>query len=131
MTFSVSEHSHATIVPRAAWHSSLAASPLQKTLKVRLNGGAAPATGASAEVLRYFESKPGEASPLGILGGLLGGTVSGWVVVAGAKVDKIDKDTVTLTISEERSTMMVNGKKVNHFSPGARMKLSVARAPKP
>jgi hypothetical protein len=102
-----------------------------QTLKVRLNGGAAPTAGASAEVSRFFEGKSGEASPLGILGGLLGGTISGWVVVASAKVDKLDKDTVTLTIGEERSTIVMNGKKVNHFSPGARMKLAVARSPKP
>jgi uncharacterized Zn-binding protein involved in type VI secretion len=102
-----------------------------KALKVRLNAGASPTPGALAEVLRYFESKPGEASPLGVLGGLLGGTISGWVVIAGAKVDKVDNDTVTLTISEERSTIMINGKKVNHFAPGARMKLAVARSPKP
>jgi hypothetical protein len=98
-----------------------------QTLKVQLNGSAAPAAGAPAEVSRFFESKPGEANPLGILGGLLGGTISGWVVVASAKVDKLDKDTVTLTISEERSAIIMNGKKVNHFSPGARMKLAVAR----
>lgn len=102
-----------------------------QTLKVRLNDGASPTTGASAEVLRYFEGKAGQASPLGILGGLLGGSISGWVVVANAKVDKVDKDAVTLTISEEHSTIIMNGKKVNHFAPGARMKLAVARSPKP
>lgn len=102
-----------------------------QTLKVQLTGSASPTTGASAEVLRYFEGKSGQASPLGILGGLLGGTISGWVVVAGAKVDKVDKDTVTLTISKEQSTIIMNGKKVNHFTPGARMKLAVARSPKP
>jgi len=102
-----------------------------QTLKVRLSGSAAPAAGASAEVFRFFEGKAGEAGPLGVLGGLLGGTISGWADVASAKVDKLEKDTVTLTISEERSTIVMNGKKVNHFSPGARMKLAVARAPKP
>jgi hypothetical protein len=102
-----------------------------KTLKVRLNGSAAPATGGPAEVLRYFESKRGDTSPLGILGGILGGTISGWVVIASATVDKVDKDTVTLTINEESSKVMINGKQVNHFTPGARIKLAVARAPKP
>jgi hypothetical protein len=42
-------------------------------------------------------------------------------------VDKTDKDTVTLTILEEQSSITMNGKKVNHFSPGARMKIKVAK----
>jgi hypothetical protein len=80
---------------------------------------------AQVEVQKYFESKPGDAGAAGILGGLLGGTVTGWMVVATAKVEKIEKDVVTLTIGEERSTVTINGKKTNHFIPGARMKLEV------
>ena len=98
-----------------------------KALKLRLMGSALPEAGTSVEVQRFFEGKPGDANPLGMLGGLLGGTISGWVVVASAKVDKIDKDTVTLTILGEQSSVTVNGKKVNHFSPGARMKIMAAK----
>ncbi len=101
-----------------------------KVLRVKVAKGAAPAIGARAEVQRYFESKPGDASPLGILGGLVGGTVSGWVVIADATVTKVEGEVVTLEIREEQSQVTLNGKKVNHFSPGARIKLSLAAAPR-
>lgn len=94
-------------------------------VRIKLKGGAMPAAGTSAEMHRYFESKPGEASPLGALGGLLGGGLKGWVGIASTKIDKVDKDVVVATVIEERSTITINGKKVNHFSPGARVKLAV------
>ena len=97
-------------------------------LRIKLAQAATPPLGASAEVSSYFEGKAGQASPLGVLGGLLGGTISGWLVVANGTVANVDGDVVTLDIKQERSEVKVNGKKVNHFTPGARMRITLGRA---
>ena len=93
------------------------------TMKVK---GDAPAVGAKGTLDKFFEGKPGEASPLGALGGLFGGTIQGWIGVAAVTVKKVDKDVVTLAIDEEKSKMSVNGKPVDHFKPGAKVRLTLA-----
>lgn len=98
-----------------------------KTVTIKLDAKSDVPVGAAVDVSRQFESKPGQKSPLGLLGNILGGTVRGWVGVAKAKVEKVEGDVVTLTVIEEQSVMRVNGKKVNHFTPAARMRLTTSK----
>ncbi len=100
-----------------------------RELTVKVSGDA-PAVGAKGSLERFFEGKPGEASPLGALGGLFGGTIQGWLGIASVTVKKLDKDVVTLTIDEEKSKMSVNGKPVDQFKTGAKVRLAIA-APAP
>jgi hypothetical protein len=96
-----------------------------KQLRIELSGDAAPALDQRATLLRYFESKPGDKTPLGLLGGLFGGSakISGWLAIADVRVKKLDGNIVTLEIEAERSKTVVNGKAVNHFSPGAKLRI--------
>lgn len=83
--------------------------------------------GTSVELTRFFDGKDGAASPLGAMGLLFGGAnVSGWVTIADARIAKVGSGTVTLKVVKERSTMKINGKPVNHFTTGARVKVAVA-----
>ncbi len=96
-------------------------------VRVKLNADSDVPPGAHADLLRYFEGKPGEANPLGVLGGLLGGNVQGWMSIARVTVGPVKNHVVALTIVEERSKITVNGRKTNHFTPAARVKLTLQR----
>ncbi len=97
------------------------------TVRVKLPEGVEVPSGASADLSRYFEGKAGDASPLGVLGGLFGGSIKGWVGIALVKVGETKQRVVSLTIVEEKSKMAVNGRKTNHFTPAARVKLLVVK----
>lgn len=81
------------------------------------------AQGDEVRVERFFEAKKGQASPLGALAALVG-NFQGWVGVAEAKVDKVQGEVVTLSVERELSNMKVNGKKVNHLTPKAPIRVS-------
>jgi hypothetical protein len=98
------------------------------SLKIKLAAKTAVTAGADVKVERHFEAKPGQKSPLGALGSIFG-SFQGWVGVAKAKVAKVDGDVVTLTIVTEESVVNVNGKKVNHFTPNARVRVLAKKAP--
>jgi hypothetical protein len=103
-----------------------------KTVRIELSGDTAPAPERAARLLRFFSGKAGEKSPLGVLGGLLGNaSISGWLAIADVRVKKIEGKIVTLEIEAERSKMVVNGKPVNHFAPGATVRLEDSEAPAP
>jgi hypothetical protein len=97
-----------------------------RLVKVRLGHASLPEVGTKASLLRHFSGKSGDKTPLGALGGLFGGNVSigGWLAVADVVVTKVDSDVVTLEIEQERSKMVLNGKPVNHFSAGAKIRLA-------
>ena len=95
-----------------------------KEVVLRFDGADLPAAGAKATLSKYFEGKPGQASPLGALGGLLGGTITGWMVIADVTVKGVNGKDVTVTVDAEKSNIVVNGKPVNQFTPGAKVKLS-------
>lgn len=131
----------ASATPAAAPTASAAAAPaaaaaeIEGTLKnrkgkelvLRFDGTDLPAAGSKATLSKYFEGKPGQASPLGALGGLLGGTITGWMVIADVTVKGVNGKDVTVTIDGEKSNIVVNGKPVNQFTPGAKVKLAPAQ----
>jgi len=49
--------------------------------------------------------------------------MTAWVNIASVKVTNVTGGTVTLTIEEEQSIVMVNGQKVDHFKPGSQLRL--------
>lgn len=81
--------------------------------------------GAPAQLERYFKSKSGDGSALGGLAGIFGGNVQvdGWLEIASAKISKVDKDVVTMTVDHETASETMNGKKVNQFPAGAKIKI--------
>jgi hypothetical protein len=97
-----------------------------KLVKLRLDTAKQPEVGIRRTLLRHFSGKSGDKTPLGALGGLLGGSVQigGWLTVADVVVQKVEGDVVTVEIEQERSQMTLNGKPVNHFTAGARIRLS-------
>jgi len=94
------------------------------TLRIKLAAKEAIGPGADVLLQKYFEGKPGQASALGVLGGILGGTITGWMNIAKAKVTKVEGDVVTVAVVFEESTVKVNGKKVNHFTPSSRVRIT-------
>jgi hypothetical protein len=121
--------------PPPAAHAAPApatAPQIEGTLKVRkgkevmlhLDGPELPPAGVKATLSKYFEGKPGEVNPLGILGSLFGGTITGWVVIADVTVKRVNGKDVTVTIDAEQSRLAVNGKPVDQFTPGAKVKLA-------
>jgi hypothetical protein len=85
----------------------------------------APAAGAKGSLSKYFEGKQGQASPLGALSGLLGGSVTGWLQIADVTVKSASGGDVTVVIDTEKSSVVVNGKPVNQFTPGAKVRLTL------
>jgi hypothetical protein len=102
-----------------------------KTVRIKVDDAASASVDQHATLLRYFNGKSGQKTPLGALAGIFGGnaTVSGWLAIADVRVQKIDGNTVTLEIEQEQANIVMNGKKVNHFSPGAKVKLALKSAP--
>ncbi|MEJ7729576.1 MAG: hypothetical protein WKG00_10195 [Polyangiaceae bacterium] len=88
------------------------------TLRVKLSG-AAPAVGARGRLLGTL----GEDTKR-IAGSIFGGAlVGGWVTIAQVEVTKVDRDQAALTILKEESVVMKNGKKVDHFKIGEKVRL--------
>jgi hypothetical protein len=80
-------------------------------IKMQGKSGWLPEVGAEGEFSREIDA----AVPF------LGG---GMVVIAKTRVTKIDGDTVTMEMLEERSKMTVNGKKLDHFTKGVHVRLA-------
>lgn len=71
-----------------------------------------PAVGAKGKLYKFFEAD------VPILG-----HTTGWLEIGEVTVSKIGKDEVTLTIDKEKSQVVMNGKKVEGFQKGAKVKL--------
>lgn len=82
----------------------LLSKPKRGSLTVLVEGRA-PDVGARVELLRQIDA----AVPL------VGGA---WLVIAGAEVMAVDWKTVTLRVVAEKADVKVNGRKVDHFTPG-------------
>lgn len=74
------------------------------------DGAAKPEAGAKATLSKHF------VKDLGFL------KTQGWLEIASVTVKDAGKK-IVLTIVEEKSKMTVNGKPVNHFKAGAKVKL--------
>lgn len=72
-----------------------------------------PAAGVKGVLSRHFEQQLGPLS------------TSGWLVIADVVVKKASGGKVVLTIAEEKSTILVNGKKVDHFKGGTPIKIEI------
>jgi hypothetical protein len=98
----------------------------KNVVRVKLSGELRPEKDQSLKLLRFFSGKAGDKSPIGALAGIFGAkvSVSGWVNIAEVRVTKVDGAVVTLEIEKEDSKVVVNGKRVNHFTPGAKLKLA-------
>lgn len=83
-----------------------------KILELSVDPAAVIEVGSTGPLSKPFESN-------------LGFVIKGWIVIAQVKVVKADKGKLTLEIVEEKSAMTVNGRTVNHFTPGpAKLALS-------
>lgn len=87
--------------------------PAKGTFQIEVTSNA-PAVGDEAELSRIID----KSVPL------FGG---GWIVIAKTEVVKVDGKKVTLKILEERAQMKVNGKKLDHFTPGVAVRMKVAK----
>ena len=98
----------------------------KNVVRVKLSGQLRPDKDQSFKLLRFFSGKAGDNSPIGTLAGIFGGkvSVSGWVSIAEVRVTKVDGAVVTLEIEKEDTKVVINGKRVNHFTPGAKLKLA-------
>ena len=72
-----------------------------------------PAAGAKGSLSKYFEKQVGPFA------------TSGWLGIAEVTVTKSAGGKIHLKIVEELSKMVVNGKKVNHFKKGNKVKLDL------
>ncbi|MBW2263618.1 MAG: hypothetical protein JRG91_16775 [Deltaproteobacteria bacterium] len=72
-----------------------------------------PAAGGKGTLLKYFEKQVGPFA------------TSGWLAIAEVTVTKSAGGKIHLKIVELLSKMVVNGKKVNHFKKGNRIKLEL------
>lgn len=77
-----------------------------------------PSPGDSVAVTKYFE-RP-----------FLNGTMTGWLSVADAKVTAVKEHKVTFVVFKEKSEILVNDEKVDHFKIGNHLKLSPFEAEK-
>src|SRR5262249_37395355 len=77
--------------------------------------GAAPSSGAKGVLYRYFEQ---EIGPL---------HTSGWLGIADVTVKDAKGSKIRLNLVAEKSIIMLNGKKVNHFESGNKVKLELSK----
>jgi YD repeat-containing protein len=78
---------------------------------VRLTEGTPPPVDASGILAKYFEKQ------------LFGSTITGWLDIAAVEVEGSSPKEIRLRITEDLSTVVVNGKQVDHFKKGQRVKL--------
>ena len=71
----------------------------------------APKVGEKAVLYKRFEQEIGPIK------------ATGWLAIADVTVKKVDGRKVVLAMSAEKSTIVVNGKKLDHFTSGAEVKL--------
>lgn len=84
-----------------------------KLLVMQQTSGIKPEIGGRGELLKYFQSK------------MFGGNVSGTMVIAEVEITDITGSQVMLKVLEEKSKILVNGKKKNHFIKGNKVKLKI------
>ena len=75
---------------------------------------AAPPVGAKGSLLKRFEQEIGSIK------------ATGWLAIADVSVKKVDGRTVVLAIEAEKSDIVFNGKKLDHYTSGAQVKLELA-----
>lgn len=75
------------------------------------NVASLPQAGTECEMSKQFEQKLGNM------------TMNGWLGVAKVKILTADDKLIRVELLEEKSEILVNGEKVNHFLPGKVMKL--------
>lgn len=78
-------------------------------------GSKGPPVGSKGSLFRYFEQQVGPFN------------TTGWLGIADVTVKGIKEGRLELTIDAEKSEIVVNGKKVNHFEAGNRVKLEPAK----
>ncbi|MBS2019253.1 MAG: hypothetical protein JST00_40695 [Deltaproteobacteria bacterium] len=83
--------------------------PSKGTLQVEI-ASSPPSVGDEADLSRVIDRS------VPIFGG-------GWIVIAKTEVVKVDGKRVTLKVVEERAQMKINGKKLDHFTPGVAIRL--------
>lgn len=86
-------------------------------ITVDLTVGAPPPLETKGILSRHFEQDLGPFS------------TSGWLVVADVVVKKTSGGKLVLTITSEKSTIVMNGKKVDHFKIGTPVKIEVPPDP--
>lgn len=84
-----------------------------KNVSLKLEGSNLPSVGSEGSLLKFFQKKLGPFS------------TRGWLNVAGVKVKSAKGSKVRVRILEERSKIVVNGKRVNHFKKGTAIKLVI------
>jgi hypothetical protein len=81
-----------------------------KVVTLRVAEGTGPEKGTGATLSKHFETKLGSLK------------TSGWLQIATVTVEGTGAS-LRLKVVEEKSKMKVNGKPVNHFKPGTKVKL--------
>lgn len=97
--------------PKAREINGTIMSRVGKDVTIEAPADPSPPVGTKGNLSRYFEQQIGPIS------------TSGWLGIADVTVKKIDKGKVVVTVVTEKSNVVVNGKKVNHFAPGTRVKV--------
>ncbi|NUQ74403.1 MAG: hypothetical protein HUU21_12675 [Polyangiaceae bacterium] len=78
-------------------------------------GSKGPPVGSKGNLFRYFEQQVGPFN------------TTGWLGIADVTVKGVKEGRLELTIDAEKSEIVVNGRKVNHFEAGNRVKLEPAK----
>jgi hypothetical protein len=84
-----------------------------RAVAVSLEGEAVPAAGDRGRLYKYFEKE------------IAGFRTSGWIDVATVEVESVGAGTAELRVVEEHSEIVVNGRRVDHFARGAKIRLDV------
>jgi len=79
-----------------------------------LDAGDPIATGAAVTIYKFFKKT------------IFGMETTGWLEAADAVVISSHDTRITARITKNKSEMVVNGKKVDHLTPGTRVKVRVA-----
>ena len=83
-----------------------------KVVTITLSDPKGVAVGQHGQLSKHFEQN-------------LGFVISGFITIASVEVKAVSGNKVTLTILEEKSAMLMNGKPVNQFTPKAAVKLTL------
>jgi hypothetical protein len=78
---------------------------------IRLDDASGITAGITVSVYKFFTRE------------ILGMKTSGWLHAAEARLISINGGVAKIRIAEEKSKMMVNGKKVDHLTTGTKVKL--------
>lgn len=82
--------------------------------EVTVELSAAPPVGAKGSLLKRFDQEIGPIK------------ATGWLGIADVSVKKVDGRKVVLAIEAEKSDIVLNGKKLDHYTSGAQVKLELA-----